>query len=161
MDKLKSLKNMVPPIFLSKYVFLILIIVAIFLVLSIYIYKKYIKTKLHPSYVANREYTTGDSNSDSGSETVDLYFFYTNWCPHCKKAMPVWKQFKEKMSGQAVNGKQINFLEIDCEKDTKTADQFNVKGYPTIKLVNNNQIIEYDAKPDVDTLTEFITTSTK
>ena len=46
MDKLKSLKNMVPPIFLSKYVFLIVIIVAIFLILSIYIYKKYIKSNI-------------------------------------------------------------------------------------------------------------------
>ena len=77
MDKLKSLKNMVPPILLSKYVFLIIIVVAIFLALSVYIYKKYIKTKLNPTYVANREYTTGDSDSDN--ETVDLYFFYTNW----------------------------------------------------------------------------------
>ena len=159
MDKLKSLKNMVPPILLSKYVFLIIIVVAIFLALSVYIYKKYIKTKLNPTYVANREYTTGDSDSDN--ETVDLYFFYTNWCPHCKKALPVWKQFKEQLKGQKVNGKKVNFIDVDCEKDTTTADKFNVKGYPTIKLVNNNQIIEYDAKPDVDTLTEFINTSTK
>ena len=75
--------------------------------------------------------------------------------------MPVWKQFKEQLKGQKVNGKKVNFIDVDCEKDTTTADKFNVKGYPTIKLVNNNQIIEYDAKPDVDTLTEFINTSTK
>ena len=148
-----------PFVFLSKYMFLIIIVVAIFLALSVYIYKKYIKTKLNPTYVANREYTTGDS--DAETESVDLYFFYTNWCPHCKKALPVWKQFKEQLKGQKVNGKRVNFIDVDCEKDTTTADKFNVKGYPTIKLVNNNQIIEYDAKPDVDTLTEFINTSTK
>jgi thioredoxin-like negative regulator of GroEL len=73
--------------------------------------------------------------------------------------MPIWKQFKNETSNKTFNGKSINFIEVDCEKDTKLADQFNVKGYPTIKLVNGNQIIEYDAKPDMDTLREFINTS--
>ena len=73
--------------------------------------------------------------------------------------MPVWKQFKAEMENKTVKGRQINFLEVDCEKDKQLADEFNVKGYPTIKLVKDNQVIEYDAKPDVDTLREFLNTS--
>ena len=157
MESLKSLKSKLPPIFLSKYVFLIVVVAAIFLALSIYMYKNYIKTSIKPSYIANREYGAGDvKESASGA---DLYFFYTNWCPHCKKAMPAWKQFKTEMKDKVVKGKKINFIEVDCEKEKKVADKFNVKGYPTIKLVNNNQVIEYDAKPDMDTLREFINTS--
>jgi thioredoxin-like negative regulator of GroEL len=53
----------------------------------------------------------------------------------------------------------VNFLEVDCDKDTTLAEKFKIKGYPTIKLVNGNQIIEYDAKPDKDTLIQFLTTS--
>ena len=55
---------------------------------------------------------------------------------------------------------KINFYEVDCDKDTDTADKFNVKGFPTIKLVRGNQVVEYDAKPDKKTLMEFVTTST-
>ena len=33
------------------------------------------------------------------------------------------------------------------------------EGYPTIKLVDNNKIIEYDAKPELDTLHQFLNTS--
>lgn len=159
MDSFKSLKTKLPPIFLSKYVFLIVIVAAIFLALSIYMYKNYIKTSIKPSYVANREYTAGGEIASGSAKTADLYFFYTNWCPHCKKAMPAWKQFKTEMKDKVVKGKKLNFIEVDCEKEKKVADKFNVKGYPTIKLVNNSQVIEYDAKPDVKTLHEFINTS--
>ena len=58
-----------------------------------------------------------------------------------------------------MNGVTINFIEVDCDKDTATADRFRVDSYPTIKLVRNDQIIEYDAKPDVDTLRQFLTAS--
>ena len=36
------------------------------------------------------------------------------------------------------------------------ADQYKVEGYPTIKLVKGNQVIEYDAKPSIEHLTEFL-----
>ena len=154
MDTLKGLKNKLPSF--NKNMIIVAVVAAIFLALSIYTYKHYIKAGIKPSYVANREYTAG---GETGGNNVDLYFFYTNWCPHCKKAMPVWKNFKAEMENKTVKGRQINFLEVDCEKDKQLADEFNVKGYPTIKLVKDNQVIEYDAKPDVDTLREFLNTS--
>jgi len=48
---------------------------------------------------------------------------------------------------------------VNCEEDKQTADRFDVEGYPTIKLVYGNKVIEYDAKPDLDTLKEFLSTS--
>jgi thioredoxin-like negative regulator of GroEL len=63
------------------------------------------------------------------------------------------------MTGKDINGMTLNFVEVDCDKDTETSDKFNVKGFPTIKLVKGNQIIEYDAKPSVVNLIEFVNTS--
>jgi hypothetical protein len=40
----------------------------------------------------------------------------------------------------------------------KLMNQYNVEGYPTIKLLKDGQIIEYDAKPSKDTLTQFLNT---
>ena len=71
--------------------------------------------------------------------------------------MPVWNKLKE--NTDAVKGTNINFYEIDCDKDSATAEKYNVEGYPTIKLVHQDKVITYDAKPDLDTLNQFLNTS--
>jgi hypothetical protein len=37
-------------------------------------------------------------------------------------------------------------------------NKYNIEGFPTIKLLKDGQIIEYDAKPAKDTLKEFLNT---
>ena len=37
--------------------------------------------------------------------------------------------------------------------------EYEVKGFPTIKLVKGKQIIEYDARPNKATLIEFVNSS--
>tara|TARA_B100000902_G_C27275793_1_gene898779 strand:+ start:1429 stop:1872 length:444 start_codon:yes stop_codon:yes gene_type:complete len=137
----------------SKKVLMITGFVTILLGISFSVYMWYVRK---PSYVANKEFTSGKGGV-SGKQSVDLYFFYTSWCPHCKTAFPIWNTLKGETN--VVNGKQINFIEVDCEKDTETAEKFAVEGYPTIKLVDVNKTIEYDAKPDLDTLKKFLSTS--
>ena len=115
-------------------------------------YRRSVVSNMNKKYVANNEF----SQNGNGIKTADIYFFYTTWCPHCKTAKPVWAEFKKEMTDQTVNGVTLNFFEVDCDKDTATAEKFNVKGFPTIKLMKGNKIIEYDAKPSVDTLKEFV-----
>ena len=107
--------------------------------------------------MANSEFSPEGTNKPT--ERVTLYFFYTDWCPHCKKSKPIWNSLKEELENKEFKGVNINFVEVDCDKDAALAEQFNVQGYPTIKLVKGNQIIEYDAKPSRDTLMEFLQTS--
>ena len=40
----------------------------------------------------------------------------------------------------------------------KMMNKYNVEGYPTIKLLKDGQVIEYDAKPSKETLTQFLNT---
>ena len=87
------------------------------------------------------------------------FYFYTNWCPYCKKAKPEWEKLKSEYENKSINGTTIYFREIDCEKDEKTPEQYKVEAYPTIKLVTNGKVIEYDAKPNYETLNEFLNTS--
>jgi hypothetical protein len=37
-------------------------------------------------------------------------------------------------------------------------DKYNIEGYPTIKLIKDNQVIEYDAKPTKLTMEQFLIT---
>ena len=69
---------------------------------------------------------------------------------------------KSDYEGKNINGYHIKFTEIDCSSETAEVDQmmnkYNVEGYPTIKLLKDGQIIEYDAKPSKDTLVQFLNT---
>jgi thiol-disulfide isomerase/thioredoxin len=148
---LNDIKDKVTSLASNKQALIIIFVTAIFLIAALYIYKRYVTQRINKNYVTNNEF-----NNSGAVESADIYFFHTTWCPHCKTAMPIWNSFKEDMEGKKVNGVTLNFFEVDCEKDPATAEQFNVKGYPTIKLKKGNQIIEYDAKPSKDTLTEFV-----
>ena len=55
-----------------------------------------------------------------------------------------------------VKGVKIIFKEIDCDQDIEIADKFKVNGYPSIKLVYENKIYDYDAKPNKETLYQFL-----
>jgi thiol-disulfide isomerase/thioredoxin len=150
---LADIKNKISKAASNTQFLLILLIVVIFTIVSMVMYKRY-ATK-NKKYVTNNEF----NSQPKGITTADIYFFYTEWCPHCKTAKPIWADFKAQMADKPVNGITLNFIEVDCDKDTATSDKFNVKGFPTIKLMKGNQIIEYDAKPSVVNLIEFVNTT--
>jgi len=129
------------------------ICIVIFIVIGIVYYYKIVYPKyINKDYVDNREFIPKDSKSNEAT----LYFFYTEWCPLSKKAEPEWKAFKEE-AGESYDGVRITFIDVDCDKNPELADKFNINGYPTIKLVYNDKIYEYDAKPDRATLAKFLT----
>lgn len=142
-----------------KNILIVLFLTAIFIGAAIYAYRNYVKKVTN---IESKIYETkleGKTPEEGGSKNVDLYMFYTDWCPHCKKAKPEWQQLKQNYSGgKTVNGYIINFIEVDCEANPELAEKFNVEQYPTIKLVKGNKIIEFDAKPDVKTLEQFLST---
>ena len=58
------------------------------------------------------------------------------------------------------------FIEInrgDYKNETtevsQMIDKYKIEGYPTIKLIKDDQVIEFDAKPTKDTLTQFLNTA--
>jgi thiol-disulfide isomerase/thioredoxin len=135
----------------------ILIIVVVALTAAYFAYKKYgvpkIKNKTGDvKHNVNKELVKAD-------QSAKIYYFYTEWCPYCKKARPEWDKFKDIYKDETVNGNKLEFIEIDCDKDEGTAKQFEVESYPTIKLTNNGSIVQYDAKPKFETLEEFVKTS--
>ena len=133
---------------------LIIILVIIFLGISSYYYIKIVRPKLNKKYVPNKEFINTVNTPDE-IPTATLYYFYTNWCPLCKKAKQEWNALQSEI-GTTIKNVNVVFREIDCDSDTATADRFNITGYPTFKLVYNNKTYEYDAKPDKDILVQFL-----
>lgn len=155
-----SLKENMSGIFSNKRFLVILLVATVFIVAAIYTYRNVIKPRMDNAFIPNNEFKEM-SDSPSSDANADLYYFFTEWCPHCKKAKPIMNKLKEQLSqnNNKINDVKINMIEVDCDKDTATAEKFGVEGYPTIKLLHQNKVIEYDAKPDLDVLHQFLSTS--
>ena len=135
--------------------FIAFIISIIFIWLGTYVFNTYVKPLINKNYVANKEFI--DHNKKDDNEVI-IYFFYTDWCPYCKKAKPEWNEFKKEVNESVFysNSYNIVFEEIDCDKNTSLANKYKIDSYPTIKLVYQNKIYDYDAKPNSDNLMAFL-----
>lgn len=135
---------------------LIIVAVILFIIIACAYYYFYIIPTSNATYRANREMI---SNNDENKE-AELLFFYAEWCPHCKTAKPVWDDLRTEYENKTINGYAVVFTEINCTKESaeveKMMDKYNVEGFPTIKLIKDGQIIEYDAKPTKETLNQFL-----
>lgn len=132
------------------------ILLAIFLILlGVYIYRQF--TKNTTVYKANRENMTNNS-----PKQAELMLFTVDWCPHCKTAKPEWDSLKAEYENKNLNGYNLIFTEYNCTNESAEIEElmnkYKIEGYPTIKLLKDNQVIEYDAKPTKTTMTQFLNT---
>lgn len=146
---------------LNKYKLYIAILVVFFGVAALcYIY--IVRPQLSLNYKTNHEKMTNGQTTDSNNNAAELLFFYADWCPHCKTAKPIWNDMKNEYQNKKINGYNVIFTDVNCSEETTEVDQmmtqYNVEGYPTIKLLKDGQVIEYDAKPSKETLTQFLNT---
>lgn len=136
--------------------FIIIAAVGLFTILAVLYYYYYVAPQSKFQVNANAQ------NSSTPTNSAELLFFYADWCPHCKTAKPIWNDLKAQYQNKTINGYQVIFTEINCSEETAEVDkmmnQYNVEGYPTIKLLKDGQVIEYDAKPSKDTLNQFLNT---
>ena len=114
------------------------------------------------------------ANAQEFAPTVDVYFFFADWCPHCKTAKPEWDKIKRKYNGKEVHGYLVNCIDVNCTEDAgetttaktitghetiKTAEiiqKFKVDSYPTIKLVKDEKPYDFEAKVTEPNLSGFI-----
>ena len=159
MDSVNNGMNAVKGMLFNKKFIIILVVTAIFIGVAFWVYTTYIAPSISPDYVPNREFTDGE-----GTNTAELFMFSVDWCPYSKAAKPIWKKLTEKYQGQEVNGTLLEVKEIDGDKQAQELENFESKylngkkidGYPSIYMVKDDKVVEYEAKPKLDTLKEFI-----
>jgi len=144
--------------YISWKLFLIFATIILLIISIIFVYNKYLVPKLKKGYKENTEFV-----EETTDKEVELLMFTVDWCPYCKKALPVWNEFRNEYDGKNINGYTIVFRTINCtdEKDPEVKEMLNkysIEGYPTIKLIKDNETISYDAKPEIKTLEQFIHT---
>ena len=136
-----------------------LLIFLIFLAATVITYRYYVAPTMQKRYVANSEFLANNEDWD----TAEIYIFYADWCPHCKTAAPHWDEIINTYDGKTINRINIQFNKVNCT-DSDSAEcapllsRFKVDGYPTVKMVLGDEVIDFDANPTVASLTQFITT---
>lgn len=144
---------------LSSTTITIIAVVILFGILAAVYYFYYLAPQMNAQYKPNSEHVGTEADE---SKNAELLFFYADWCPHCKTAKPIWNDLKSEYQNKTINGYRVVFTEVNCSEETAEVDkmmnQYNIEGYPTLKLIKDGQVIEYDAKPSKDTLTQFLNT---
>ena len=155
----ENITNTMKNTFKNKNSIGLLVFAFILIGIGYYVFKTHIYPRLNPTYVSNKEFQKTDDETVTSKEPelANIYFYYTQWCPYCKKARPEWDKTKDKFEGKIINNNKLQFHEIDCDSKTNAEMVKDIDGYPTIKMfLPDGKTVEYDSKPDSKTLELFI-----
>ena len=108
-------KNFSGKLFNKKF-FIIIILIAIFVGVAVYVYNTYVSPRINPEYVPNAEWVSTEE-----VEGAYMYLFTVDWCPYSTKAIPIWNKFKKTVTAP-INGTKVIFKEMALLKLSTIAD---------------------------------------
>lgn len=137
-------------------IIMVVLLLIVFALLAFYGYSRFSKTRQQKQF-------SDVANTSHMKETVNIYLFWADWCPHCTKCKPEWDEFVAAYNGKTVNKYKIVCHDIDCSSDTPNEKQlqFNVTSFPTVKAIKpdadgSKLTIDYEAKVTNSNLDKFV-----
>jgi len=148
---IEVVKNVIRPYYYYIIVILALILVAI---IAKYAYTNY--------YLKKQTKFNDVANANRRNKVVNIFFFHVDWCPHCKTALPEWNKFMNQYDGEEINGYMIACVDINCTNETSEVttaiNKYGIESYPTVKMLKDEKIIEFDSKISSTALQQFAMT---
>jgi thiol-disulfide isomerase/thioredoxin len=103
---------------------------------------------------------SGEGFANSYGETNDrgtFTMYYADWCPHCKTAKPMFKDFMGTGIIQ-VNGQPIKIRMVE-EKEIKKGVDPEVRGYPSFLYSDAaGKVVEFEGPRTPDGFMKFLET---
>jgi len=87
-----------------------------------------------------------DTKVANGTQGLWFVKFYAPWCGHCKQLEPVWAELATRLKGAA------HVAKVDATKERWLADQWDIEGFPTLKLIAEGHSYTYIGPRRVEVL---------
>ena len=97
-----------------------------------------------------------DLTASKGECVVAL--FYADWCPHCVAFKPDFKKAMTELNNKKnQQGKKMRLEMVDCDANKDISKQYNVKGFPTVKIINDDASqTEYSGERSFESLQTYL-----
>jgi len=83
------------------------------------------------------------------AEGIWMIEFYAPWCGHCKTLKPTWAQLATASKGK------FNVAMVDGSAEQGLSKRFGIRGFPTIKLIRDGKLYDYNLRRTVEDFTAF------
>jgi thiol-disulfide isomerase/thioredoxin len=135
------------------YYIIAIVVLIVFLIAANYAYKTFYTKKQANLY-------KDVANANRRNKDVQIFFFHVDWCPHCKKALPEWTKFKSEFDGKEIHGYVVRCVDLNCTNEdahiTGAINRYNIDSYPTVKMLKDEDVIDFDSKISSSALEAFV-----
>lgn len=94
---------------------------------------------------------------DLSGDNKYLVYFYADWCGFCKKFTDNWEALKKSTINDKT-GETVILKEFESS-NKEMMEKYNIKGYPTIKLISKNKVIDYELAREVSAIKSWVSTN--